>query len=171
MTPEAHAILDALEFRMPMLLRNVEPLSEDQLRWLPGPAPSDRKPIAWQLWHIAEVEDNWPRMGMLGEPPRFPLGKALAEAGDDYPDKSTLLGYLAEVRTITGERLASVKTGDLDRIIHDPDFGDLTVRQLWAGVTTSFAWHAGQVALTAKLIPDSPVTTWTFTGWDDKKRS
>ncbi len=169
MIPEAHAILDALEFRMPMLLRNVEPLSEDQLRWIPG---ENRRSIAWQLWHIAEVEDNWPRMCMLGQPPRFPFGKPLAEASNsDYSDKLTLLGYLDEVRTITRERLEAHKADDMVRVIHDPDFGDMTVRQLWAGVTTSFAWHAGQVALTAKLIPDTPVHTWTFTGWKDKARS
>ena len=74
------------------------------------------------------------------------------------------------MRTITRKRLEKHTPDDFDRVIHDPDFGDLTVRQLWAGVTTSFAWHAGQVALTAKLIPDTPVETWTFTDWRNKKR-
>ena len=58
MTPAAQAIWSALEFRKPMLLRNVEPLDQQQLLWRPGPG---RNSIAWQLWHIAEVEDNWVR--------------------------------------------------------------------------------------------------------------
>ena len=33
------------------------------------------------------------------------------------------------------------------------------------GVVTSFAWHAGQIALTAKLLPDTPVKTMRFEYW------
>ena len=58
MTPHAQAVWSALEFRKPMLIRNVEPLGEDQMCWRPAPG---RQSVAWQLWHIAEVEDNWIR--------------------------------------------------------------------------------------------------------------
>ena len=166
MTPEARFILDALDFRMPMLLRNVQPLSEDQLRWIPGPGQNH---IAWQLWHIAEVEDNWPRTSMLSQPPRFPFGQPLDEA-DRFPPSQDLLDYLHKARALTRDRLHAMSPEDFDRTITEPDFGDMTIRQLWAGVVTSFAWHAGQIALTAKLIPDTPVTTWTFTGWKNKQR-
>ena len=57
-TPAADAIWSGLEFRKPMMLRNVEPLSERLMRWRPD---EDRNSIAWQLWHIAEVEENWIR--------------------------------------------------------------------------------------------------------------
>ncbi len=33
MTPHAQAVWSALEFRKPMLFRNVEPLGEDQMCW------------------------------------------------------------------------------------------------------------------------------------------
>lgn len=167
MVPEARSIWAALEFRMPMMRRNVEPLSDAQLRWIPGPG---RKPIAWQLWHIAEVEDNWIRSCLLAEQPAFPLGRPLAEA-TDYPPGERLLAYLADVRALSRVRLDAMHEDDFDGLVHDPDFGDITARDLWAGVVTSFAWHAGQIALTAKLMPDSPITTWTFTGWEDPTRA
>jgi len=33
---------------------------------------------------------------------------------------------------------------------------------------TSFAWHAGQIALLAKLLPDTPVSTMEFGYWKKK---
>ena len=49
-----------------------------------------------------------------------------------------------------------------EAVVEDPDFGRLSVLDVWSGVVTSFAWHAGQIALTAKLLPDTPVTTMQF---------
>ncbi len=168
MTPEARAIRSALDFRMPMLLRNVEPLEEAHLDWVPGP---QRNSIRWQLWHIAEVEDNWIRQCMLKQPARYPFTVSLADAGDIRPTKDQLLAYLHEVRALTHARLEALEPDAFDRIVHDPDFADMSLRDLWAGVVTSFAWHAGQIALTAKLLPDSPITVWTFTPWDDPSRT
>ncbi len=89
MTPEAKAIWSALEFRKPMLLRNIEPLDEPQMHWRPA---ADRNSIAWQLWHIAEVEDNWIRTLVTGEPLRFPFGvQVRAATENDYPGKAQLL--------------------------------------------------------------------------------
>jgi len=50
MTPYAQAIWSGLEFRKTMMLRNVEPLDEQQMRWLPAP---ERKSIAWHSDQIA----------------------------------------------------------------------------------------------------------------------
>jgi uncharacterized damage-inducible protein DinB len=160
MTPRAQAIWSALEFRKPMLLRNVEPLSEQQMRWRPD---DKRNSIAWQLWHIAEVEDNWIRALVTDEALRYPFGVQMRDAGEqDYPVKPRLLEYFHEVRAITRGRLEAAEAPGFERIVEDPDFGRLSVLDVWSGVVTSFAWHAGQIALTAKLIPDSPVTTMQF---------
>ncbi len=168
MTPEARAIWSALEFRKPMVLRNIEPLSEAQMDWIPG---EGRKSVRWQLWHICEVEDNWVRRCLLDEPARFPMSVPLADATEsDRPSKTRLLAYLDEVRTLSRERLDAMSDGDFDRLVRDPDFGEMPARDLWAGVVTSFAWHAGQIALTAKLMPGSPVTVWNFSEWDDPTR-
>lgn len=159
----AEAIWCALEFRRPMLLRNVEPLADEALHWTPGPG---RNSIAWQLWHIAEVEDNWIRLMVTGEPLRFPFGPQLREAEPaQYPGKAALLAYLEDVREITRGRLRATSEADFAREVSDPDFGDMTVLGVWSGVVTSFAWHAGQIALTAKLIPETPVITVPFGPW------
>lgn len=163
MTPEVRAVYAGLQFRMPMLLRNVEPLTDEQMRWVPGPG---RTSIAWQLWHIAEVEENWIGLLVLGEEPRFPFGVQVREAeADAMPGQQQLLDYLAEVRALTRRRLEAATPEGFDRVVEDPDFGRLTVREVWAGVVTSFAWHAGQIALTAKLLPESPVRPMKFRYW------
>ena len=152
-----------------MLLRNIEPLDETQMRWRPG---ADRNSIAWQLWHIAEVEDNWIRSLVMGQPLRFPFGVQLrAAAQSDYPKKRTLLDYFHEVRDLTRTRLGAATESDLGRTVQDPDFGRITVLEVWSGVVTSFAWHAGQIALTAKLLPDSPVRTMEFRYFKDENGS
>ena len=169
MLPEAEHIWSGLEFRLPMLLRNVEPLDEQQLHWSP---PGAGHSIAWQLWHIAEVEDNWPRSIVYEEPPRLPFGVQMREAvREQYPEKTMLLDYLREVRSITRTRLESVIGDYLERVVVDPDFGECTVRDIWAGVVTSFAWHAGQVGMTAKMLPGSPVKTLHFNYWRGESSS
>ena len=163
MTPHAQAIWSGLEFRKPMLLRNVEPLNETQMRWRPNP---DRNSVAWQLWHIAEVEDNWIRSHVTGEPLRFPFDVQVRAATDEqFPSKRQLIDYLHEVREVTRQRLATATAEAFQREVEDPDFGRLTVLDIWSGVVTSFAWHAGQIALTAKLLPQTPVTTMKFDYW------
>ena len=44
----------------------------------------------------------------------------------------------------------------------------MTVLGVWSGVVTSFAWHAGQIALLAKLLPDTPVSTMEFGYWKEE---
>lgn len=160
MKPTAQTIWDGLEFRRPMMVRNIEPLSEEQMHWLPG---AGRNSIAWQLWHNAEVEDNWIRDRVMGEPLRFPFGVRLADASkDEYPPKHELLAYFTSVRDESRRRLTSATEADFEAKVTDADFGTCTVREIWMGVVTGFAWHAGQIALTAKIMPNSPVTTQSF---------
>lgn len=150
MNAEAAAIWAGLEFRKPSLLRMLGPVTSEELAWRP---PNGANPIGWQLWHIAEVEDNWVREVILGQAPVFPFGQSVRTASvEQYPDKDTLLAYLHEVRARSRERLAAMTERDYDRRIVDKDFGEVTVRDIWAGVVTSFAWHAGQTALTIRLL-------------------
>ncbi len=139
------------EFRVPTILRIVEPLSEDQLQWWP---PNESNSIAWLIWHIAEVEDNWIRDRLYGQPRQYPFGRSVRDATrDQYPSKTTLLKYLTEVRALTRQRLEEMTDEIFDRVIHDEHWGTILVRQLWGGVVTSCAWHGGQIALTSRLIP------------------
>ena len=152
MTPEAKTIWAGLEFRRPTLRRLLEPLTDAELRWRP---PSGANPIGWQIWHIAEVEDNWVRRVLLGEPPEYPFGRSVREVQpEDYPPKPELLGLFQQVRERSRARLDALGASDFDRRVRDEHFGELEVRQVWAGVVTSFAWHAGQIVLTVRLLRD-----------------
>lgn len=150
MNPEAKTVWAGLEFRKPALLQIVEALSDEQLLWLP---PNGRNSIAWQLWHIAEVEDNWVRDVLLGQPRRYPFGCSVREASrEQYPAKAELLAYFHEVRELSRTRLEATVEADFDKVVHDAHFGPLSGREVWGGVVTSFAWHAGQIALTNRLM-------------------
>lgn len=150
MNSQARFVWEGLEFRTPIILRIVEPLSEDQMRWLP---PNNSNSIAWLLWHIAEVEDNWVRDMIYGQPKRFPFANSVREAAlDKYPSKPALLGYFSEVRALSQQRLDGASEEDFNRLVDDPTWGRISVRQVWMGVVTSCAWHGGQIALTNRLM-------------------
>jgi len=167
MVPEAKAFWSALEFRRPMMLRQVEPLSEEQMLWVPGPG---RVSIAWQLWHIAEVEDLWIRELVLDKTLEFPFGVPVRDAdASQYPKKLDLLRYFHKSRFLSQSRLEDISAPDFDRMVEDVNFGRIQVRDVWSGVATSFSWHAGQIALTAKLIPDTPVKTQSMKFWKRPK--
>jgi DinB superfamily len=152
MGPQAQALWDSLEFRTPAVLRAIEPLSDEQLQW--GP-PNGANSIAWLLWHIAEVEDNWVRDRILGLPKRFPFGASVkARADGAWPNKTDLVAYFREVRAISRRRLEETAEDEFDRRVIDDHFGEITVRRLWSGVATSGAWHGGQIVLIAnRLVP------------------
>lgn len=154
MHPLAKLVWDSLEFRTPAMIRLVEPLEEEELRWRP---PNRGNSVAWQLWHIAEVEDNWVRDLLEGQPKRYPFGCSVRVATPaQYPSKAALLAYFRETREITRARLAATGAADFERMVRDAHFGELTVGQVWGGVVTSFAWHAGQIAQTSRMLGRVP---------------
>jgi uncharacterized damage-inducible protein DinB len=148
--PEAKVVWAGLEFRKPAMLGIVAALSDEQWLWLP---PNGRNSIAWQLWHIAEVEDNWVRDVLLGQARRYPFGHSVQEANRaSYPAKTALLSYFHDVRDITRTRLEAATAADFDQVVQDAHYGPQSWRDIWSGVVTSFAWHAGQIALTNRLV-------------------
>ncbi len=154
MNPQAMFVWESLAFRTPTMLRIVEPLTEDEMRWLP---PNQSNSIAWLVWHIAEVEDNWVRDRLYGQTKHYPFGCSVRTAAHgQYPSKAELLRYFAEVRGLTKHRLEEASEVEFERVLHDDHFGAISVRQLWGGVVTSCAWHGGQIALTNRLIPRDP---------------
>ena len=150
MGPQARTIWDSLEFRTPAILRATEGLSETDLYWQP---PNGANSIAWLLWHIPEVEDNWIRDKLLNLPKRYPFGTSVkARSGSEWPNKNALLAYFHEVRASTKDRLEQTCEEEFDRLIADEHFGSLTVRQVWGGVVTSCAWHGGQIIFIANRL-------------------
>jgi uncharacterized damage-inducible protein DinB len=152
MVPQARVIWDSLEFRMPTVLRSIEHLSETELRWQP---PNAGNSVAWLLWHIPEVEDNWVRVKLLNLPARYPFGASVkASSGREWPSKTALLSYFHEVRALTKDRLERTHEEEFDRMVSDEHLGSMTIRQVWGGVLTSCAWHGGQIVLIVnRLLP------------------
>ena len=151
MTPEALVVWDGLNFRTPAMLAAIEQLTDADLRWQPL---NGANPIAWMLWHIPEVEDNWVRDRLYGLPRRYPFGASVKSTPlDRFPPKSDVLAYFHEVRALTKQRLEEASEESFSRLVHDENYGTITVRQLWAGVLTSAAWHGGQIIYVKRLLP------------------
>ena len=152
MTEQAALLWKALELRTPAMLRAIESLADDQFQW--GP-PNGASSIAWLLWHIAEVEDNWVRDKLYRQPRRFPFGGSVRDATRDAcPGKEALLGYFHEVRALSRERLEASSDAQLRGTVHDEHFGELTAGDVWVGVATSGAWHGGQIVMLAnRFVP------------------
>jgi uncharacterized damage-inducible protein DinB len=150
MQPQPRTIWDSLEFRTPAMLRVIERLSDEQLRWLP---PNGVNSIGWLLWHIAEVEDNWVRDKLLHVPKEYPFAVSVkATPRPAIPTKSQLLAYFHRVRSLSKLRLEATSDEQMDTTIEDEHYGTLTVRQVWAGVATSGAWHGGQIVYINRLM-------------------
>jgi len=150
MEMQARVLWDALVFRTPVMLRVVEGLSDEQLRWLP---PNGVNSIAWLLWHIAEVEDNWIREKLWHVPKRYPFDVSVkATPRPAFPPKAALVSYFHEVRALSKQRLEGSSDTRMDQTVEDEHYGALTVRQVWAGVATSGAWHGGQIAYVNRLL-------------------
>jgi hypothetical protein len=150
MEMQARVLWDALVFRTPAMLHIVERLSDAQLRWLP---PNGVNSIVSLLWHIAEVEDNWIREKLLHVPKHYPFDVSVkATPRLAWPPKSALVTYFHDVRALSKQRLEASSDAQMDHTVEDEHYGTLTVRQVWAGVATSGAWHGGQIAYVNRLL-------------------
>ena len=150
--PQAQLIWDGLELRTAAMLGAIDRLDEREFQWQP---PNGANSIAWLLWHISEVEDNWVRDRLLSQERRYPFGASVkATPQDQFPAKAVLLDYFHDVRALTRTRLAGTSEQSFDAEVLDDHFGRITARQLWAGVVTSGAWHGGQIVIIAnRLLP------------------
>lgn len=164
MTGQAALLWRTLEFRAPVMLRAVESLTDAQLLWSP---PRGGNSVAWLLWHIAEVEDNWVRDRLYGQAPRFPFGASVRHsAGGSYPAKAGLLDYFREVRSLSRERLAKTTDAALGSRVADEHFGELTAADVWIAVATSCSWHGGQIVMLANRIVPTEALGLEFFGID-----
>ena len=155
------AIRSGLEEYLQGLRKAVESLTPAELRWQPTLHTNH---IAWQVWHMARVEDRWiskhlketpevwvsegwaDRFGM--EPESHGFGQGMEEVRA-MPDISLtdLMAYFEAVRVVTLKWLEQATDADLSKEYHHPRKGTINGAWIVGHILVEESQHTGQVAI------------------------
>jgi hypothetical protein len=145
-------------------------LSDDDLRWRPGPQAN---PIGWLVWHLTRVQDAqiaplfdveevWTRDGWVD---RFGVPAGASSHGYGWtadqvdalevPAAEALLDHLDAVNARCRGLIAGLSAADLDRVIDDSYDPPVTVGVRLVSVVDDAAQHAGQVGYVRGLLDTS----------------
>ncbi len=142
------------------LLAGLKGLTEAEARWQPKP---DANPIAFIVWHVARVEDNWVQRFAQKLPEAWEsegwfqrLNLPKRDSGFGYtaeqvralalPPMSDLLAYYESVRKLSLAYLRGL-TPEQWEVKPWPDRRpDYDIRRMWRQLVCEEAEHAGQVA-------------------------
>jgi hypothetical protein len=146
-------------------------LTPQQLRWAPVPGAN---PIGWIVWHLARVQDHhlsevlgseqlwvtagWARrFGRDPDPADTGYGHSPEQvAALDPGDAGTLTGYLGAVTDRTRAYLATLRPGDLDRVVDDRWDPPVTLGVRLVSVVDDDVQHAGQAGYLRGLLDGRP---------------
>ena len=163
----AALVLDALGRVRDMVQDNLKDLSAEELLAPPNPH------IAWLVWHLSRVQDanfsglierpqlwiadGWhARFNMPPDPKDYGSGHRHTPAQVNaftVNDKQLLLDYLDAVFARTKNYLSTVKNGDLNRVLNEPQYQPLpTLGVRFASVINCNTRHAGQIEYLRGLI-------------------
>ncbi len=136
-------------------------LTQVELDWRPAPSSNS---IAWQVWHMARVEDRWVNMYLkqsvevwiadgwhkrLGLQPEDHGANQTAEEAVAMPAMpiDLLMDYYKAVRVTVLDHLAGLSGNDLGNTFPHPTRGEgPTVAWVLAHLIVEEAQHLGQVA-------------------------
>jgi len=155
------AIRSGLEEYLQGLRKAVEGLTPAEVRWQPTLHTNH---IAWQVWHMARVEDRWiskhlkgttqvwvsdgwaDRFGMESESLGF--GHSMEEVRA-MPDISLtdLMAYFDAVRVVTLRWLEQAKDADLSKEYPHPRKGTINGAWIVGHILVEESQHTGQVAM------------------------
>ena len=144
----------------------VSGLSREQLALRPAP---DANSIAWLIWHLTRVQDDhvsevagraqtWTAGGWVR---RFelPFGEeatGYAQSSEEVvqmeADAEVLLGYLDATHAATKAFLATVRDGDLDRVVDRNWTPAVTLGVRLISVISDDLQHVGQAAYVRGLL-------------------
>ena len=164
MTPQAAVLWRTLELRTPAMLDAVDRLGESQLTWAP---PNGGNSVAWLLWHIAEVEDNWVRDKLHGLERRYPFGTSVKAGHVAYPSKAELLAYFRDVRDhlmLVNEEVSAQR--DLLTTVLEANMAVISVEQNEISVRQNATMQQLTVIATVSVslaAPSSPLPFSTVT--------
>jgi uncharacterized damage-inducible protein DinB len=161
-------LLAELFGRLPGLVRGaVQGLSPADLERPPAPGANT---VGWLVWHLARVQDDhvaevagraqaWDEGGWA---PRFGLPQGAADTGYGHtPDQvaavrpesvETLVAYYDAVAERTGDFLAGVTDGALDRVVDTHWDPPVTLGARLVSVAADDLEHAGQAAYVRGLL-------------------
>jgi hypothetical protein len=144
----------------PVAERAVVGLDPDQLTARPAP---DANTIAWQVWHLARVQDShlaelvegstqiyvdddWgPRFGLSSDADDTGYGHSSAEVAAVRPESAdALVEYLAQVSEATDRYIAALGPDDLDRVVDRRWDPPVTLGVRLVSVADDCLQHAGQ---------------------------
>ena len=145
------------------MLRSVEGLSDDELRWMPTPECSS---IGFLLWHYGRTLDRWVHARLLGVPQLWEQGWAarLGQEGADPndtgygygpdqlaafrpPAAALLLEYAGAALESAKAYLADRSESDFDEMsVTNPRGGAMTLANMCQQLLWEFNQHGGQIA-------------------------
>jgi len=160
--------LRGLEDVQAALMAALDGLSDEEVLWQPQPGTNH---IAYNLWHLARVEDwffqylfqrvpqvweadKWHEKLNLPEHPAVTGFGYTAEQVDSFPrvQLRDLLGYAEAVRARTVDYLQSVDPARLDEIVKSRIFGEVKAGNMIGHLLMEIAQHVGQIAYIRGLM-------------------
>ncbi len=141
-------------------MRALDGLTYDEVKWQPGPGANS---IGIIFFHQARSEDLFIHTRIQAKPQVWEsekwyekLNLPLNETGSQYtveqiaafrvPELKDLVGYAEAVRARTAEYLRSATASELDKVIHSPRLGDVTIGAYIALMLVHLAEHAGDIS-------------------------
>ncbi|MGO4256357.1 mycothiol transferase [Marmoricola sp. RAF53] len=138
----------------------VEGLDEDDLAWRPEPGANS---IAWLLWHLTRVADEYsavyaevpPRWTGGGWYERFALpfgpeahgyGFTAEQVGQVRASAENLAGYYADVEPVLVRFLAALTPEDLDRVVDKEWDPPVTLGVRMVSIVDDMVQHMAQAA-------------------------
>ena len=156
-------VTGCLEQHYDALLRSVDGLTEEELRWMPTPECSS---IGFLLWHYGRTLDRWIHARLQDTPQLWEqgwaerLGQTISDPNDTgygygpeqlqsfrVPGTDSLLAYTAATFGAAMEYLGTRSDGDFDaKSVANPRGGTMTLANMCQQLLWEFNQHGGQIA-------------------------
>ncbi len=156
-------ISGCLEQHYNAMLRSVDGLSEEEMRWMPTPECSS---IGFLVWHYGRTLDRWIHSRLQNTPQLWEQGWAARlgqkvtdpnDTGYGYgperlaafrpPDSAILLGYAAATLEAAQLYLTSRSDADFETtVVFNPRGGTMTLANMCQQLLWEFNQHGGQIA-------------------------
>ena len=156
-------VTDCLEQHYNAMLRSVDGLTDDEVRWMPTPECSS---VGFLVWHYGRTLDRWVHARLLGVPQLWEqgwagrLGQTITDPNDtgygygperlqafETPATASLLAYAGAALDAAKGYLAARSDADFDAVeVVNPRGGAMTLANMCQQLLWEFNQHGGQIA-------------------------